>query len=367
MDNPPPQPVQLSSDQQNQLRQQILTIQKDASIPASDKAKKIQVLMSAGWEAAKQKKRQELEPEQVPTQAEQTTERDLEVTYNDRGQLGCKHYQRGAKLQAACCGRWFTCRFCHDDASDHEIVRRDTRTMMCMHCQTVQPCAQSCTHCNIKLARHYCDICKLWDDDAQKSIYHCEKCGLCRVGQGLGVDYFHCDVCNVCLAIQLKDNHKCIERNLESACPICAEYLHSSRTTVIFMPCGHGIHYKCHQAHIRTSYQCPTCLKSLADMTEYFRRIDAVLQEQPMPTEYGKFVNLVFCNDCERRSYATYHFLYHKCGECASYNTKVLQTVLRDQLSPDELRFEQHTTERPARMAGEWPTEDESDEEETEE
>ncbi len=41
----------------------------------------------------------------------------------EHGILGCKHYQRGAKLQAHCCGKWFTCRFCHDEVSNHNIVR----------------------------------------------------------------------------------------------------------------------------------------------------------------------------------------------------------------------------------------------------
>jgi hypothetical protein len=36
--------------------------------------------------------------------------------------------------------------------------------------------------------------CKLWDDDPEKSIYHCNDCGICRIGQGLGKDFFHCKV-----------------------------------------------------------------------------------------------------------------------------------------------------------------------------
>jgi CHY zinc finger len=39
------------------------------------------------------------------------------------GVLGCKHYQRACKLQAHCCGKWDTCRFCHDEVSDHTITR----------------------------------------------------------------------------------------------------------------------------------------------------------------------------------------------------------------------------------------------------
>lgn len=92
-------------------------------------------------------------------------------------------------------------------------------------------------------------------------------------------------------------------------------------------PCGHCIHHKCHQEYIRTSYQCPTCFKSLANMTEYFQRIDNMLALHSMPPEYANTMSHVYCNDCETKTYAKYHFLYHKCGSCEGYNTKILNTV----------------------------------------
>ena len=32
----------------------------------------------------------------------------------------------------------------------------------------------------------------------------------------------------------------------------------------------------------------------------------------------------ILCNDCERKGQAPFHFVYHKCPHCASYNTRVL-------------------------------------------
>src|SRR5690554_1246043 len=110
--------------------------------------------------------------------------------------------------------------------------------MLCMHCKTIQPAAQTCNSCHEQLARYYCDICKLWDDDSTKSVYHCPDCGICRIGNGLDKDFFHCKKCNICMVIHFKDNHKCIERSLECDCPICGEYLFTSTTTVIFMVSG---------------------------------------------------------------------------------------------------------------------------------
>ncbi|KAI9753464.1 MAG: hypothetical protein M4579_005148 [Chaenotheca gracillima] len=108
--------------------------------------------------------------------------------------LGCQHYLRNVKLQCAACNRWYTCRFCHDEVEDHSLNRRETKNMLCMLCGTPQPAAESCAKCERRTAHYYCDICKLWDDDSEKSIYHCNDCGICRIGQGLGKDFYHCKI-----------------------------------------------------------------------------------------------------------------------------------------------------------------------------
>ncbi|RUP51124.1 hypothetical protein BC936DRAFT_149762 [Jimgerdemannia flammicorona] len=350
------------------LRKKILAIQQEVGLDAKDRARRIQELMTSGYSGRKlgsssssKNGKERFEPD---ADMNELTEEDLRITYNvrfrywltmtvivfqftlvslvqkhlqttfnhqneARGIMGCSHYQRGTKLKANCCGKWFSCRFCHDDISDHSIIRHETKTMMCTHCKTVQPAAQICCNslCKKQLARYYCDKCKLWDDDASKNIYHCDQCGICRIGKGLGQDYFHCTKCNVCMNMSLKDKHRCIERNLECDCPICGEYMFTSTTVVIFMRCGHCIHQTCHNQYIETSYQCPTCLKSLWPMNTYFDRIDRVMEQQRMPPEYDDFVSHILCNDCEKKSHAKYHFLYHKCQHCMSYNTTVLQTI----------------------------------------
>jgi len=61
---------------------------------------------------------------------------------------GCQHYQTKCRILAPCCRRWFTCRLCHDAASDHEVDRYAITTMCCMLCQTVQPVGAVCTACH---------------------------------------------------------------------------------------------------------------------------------------------------------------------------------------------------------------------------
>lgn len=108
--------------------------------------------------------------------------------------LGCPHYRRNIKLQCSACYRWYTCRFCHDEAEDHSLNRRETKNMLCMLCSCAQSASEECAQCGERSARYYCSVCKLWDDDPGRSIYHCNDCGICRVGQGLGKDFYHCKV-----------------------------------------------------------------------------------------------------------------------------------------------------------------------------
>jgi hypothetical protein len=114
--------------------------------------------------------------------------------------LGCKHYKRNVKIQCFDCKRWFPCRHCHDEAYDaqakpeHKLNRKKTENMFCMLCLTAQPAAQYCRECGKRAAYYYCDLCKLWDDDSTKRIYHCGDCGICRRGEGLGKDFVHCKV-----------------------------------------------------------------------------------------------------------------------------------------------------------------------------
>lgn len=108
--------------------------------------------------------------------------------------LGCSHYKRNVKLQCFDCKKWYTCRFCHDEVETHHLNRPKTENMLCMLCSHAQPAAQYCQRCGETAAQYYCATCKLWDNDASKSIYHCNDCGICRIGKGIGKDFFHCKV-----------------------------------------------------------------------------------------------------------------------------------------------------------------------------
>ncbi|KAB1205551.1 putative RING finger protein C2F3.16 [Morella rubra] len=164
--------------------------------------------------------------------------------------LGCEHYKRNCKLRAACCGKLYTCRFCHDKASDHSMDRKATAEMMCMHCMKIQPVGPICSNpsCGeLLMAKYYCSICKFFDDE--RTVYHCPFCNLCRRGKGLGIDYFHCMTCKCCLSMKLVD-HECQENCLETSCPICSELLFTSTASVRMLSCGHLLHSACFHEYV---------------------------------------------------------------------------------------------------------------------
>ncbi|ORX46812.1 zf-CHY-domain-containing protein, partial [Hesseltinella vesiculosa] len=310
-------------EKEDHLRKRILEIHHTPGLEPKEKARKIQEMMQHPMTRPVSQKSQK------ETLLVSTTAIGRSYHDNDMNILGCSHYQRKVKILANCCDRLFPCRQCHDELSDHDLKSSDTKTMLCMECLSLQPVGQWCNVCGTKTAKYYCSKCQFWDD-SNNAIYHCDDCGICRHGQGLGIDFFHCEKCNVCMSIGMKQVHKCLENNLQCDCPICGDYMFTSTNRVILMHCGHAIHLSCYQQHRKHSYQCPICLKSLGDMSLYFEYLQKELDHQPMPQAYASHTSSVFCNDCEQRSLAPYHFFYHPCKHCKSFNTTVLKTHASD-------------------------------------
>ncbi|XP_044489871.1 zinc finger protein BRUTUS-like isoform X2 [Mangifera indica] len=308
---------------QNELEAEIRKVSRDSTLDPRRKAYLIQNLMTSRWIASQQKSLQARENE--CSNGEDIFGCSPSFRDFEKGIFGCEHYKRNCKVRAACCGKLFTCRFCHDKVSDHSMDRKATTEMMCMRCLKIQPVGPVCTtpSCGgFSMAKYYCPICKFFDDE--RVVYHCPFCNLCRVGRGLGVDFFHCMTCNCCLAMKLVD-HKCREKGLETNCPICCDFLFTSSATVRALPCGHFMHSACFQAYTCSHYICPLCCKSLGDMAVYFGMLDALLASEELPEEYRDRCQDILCNDCDKKGSARFHWLYHKCGFCGSYNTRVIK------------------------------------------
>ena len=55
------------------------------------------------------------------------------------------------------------------------------------------------------LFQYFCYECKLFDDE-DKAQFHCDGCGICRIGGR--ENFFHCVTCNMCLPTHLEGKHK---------------------------------------------------------------------------------------------------------------------------------------------------------------
>eukprot|EP00951_Prasinocladus_malaysianus_P028467 scaffold259410_cov46-Prasinocladus_malaysianus.AAC.1 len=62
----------------------------------------------------------------------------------------------------------------------------------------------------------------------------------------------------------------------------------------------------------------------MGDMRVYFQMLDALVASEALPPEYASRTQRILCNDCTRHGEARFHFVYHACSHCGSYNTRVL-------------------------------------------
>ncbi|KAG1675906.1 hypothetical protein FOA52_001563 [Chlamydomonas sp. UWO 241] len=235
-----------------------------------------------------------------------------------QGKFGCDHYRRRCRLIAPCCGEPFWCRHCHnavhqdgqqDPQKRHTLDRKAVTELICAQCDTRQPVSATCVNCEAAFGRYTCLRCNFFDDDLSKLQYHCDECGICRVGGR--EHYFHCQTCNCCYATSLRDSHVCIENSMHHNCPVCFEYLFESIKPINVMPCGHTIHQACLQELAdHSSYICPVCNKTYVNggnMARLWSNMDAAVAQTPMPAEYADMRVQVLCNDCNLQFETTFH------------------------------------------------------------
>lgn len=170
------------------------------------------------------------------------------------------------------------------------------------------------------MGEYFCDICKFYDDDTEKLVYHCKDCGICRVGGK--ENFFHCVKCGSCYSVALRDNHQCVENSMRQNCPICYEYLFDSLQGTRVLNCGHTMHMECFSDMVEhNKYTCPICSKTALDMTRHWEMLDQEIEATIMPPVY-RYKIWVLCNDCNKVSEVNFHVIGHKCSHCNSYNTR---------------------------------------------
>ena len=116
-------PTGSESPQQRTMRRAILALQRDTSLTPRERARRTQALL-----AGKHAKHAAASPP-VPPEPDSPMPPALWPAYHkepgadgEGGILGCKHYQRGCLIRAACCGDFYGCRFCHDEQAPHRTA-----------------------------------------------------------------------------------------------------------------------------------------------------------------------------------------------------------------------------------------------------
>lgn len=261
--------------------------------------------------------------------------------------LGCEHYPRKCKLLADCCNTWVVCRHCHDQNNpEHIMTRFDTKRVLCMECNLEQPISNIClnSNCAIQFARYFCSKCKFFDDTPNKSIYHCNDCRICRVGKGLGYDYFHCKNCDSCISLQHEEEEEhphCDKRPYHAACRMCKQYLHVSTKPVVIMNCGHAIHAHCNEEYTNTYKKCPRCPASPDNVTVHCNENDQAVTNTVPPDEITSIRTQTFCHDCGQLCETQLNYSYPKCSSCnsqsAHHNLTVDVSAQRTEEEPSTL------------------------------
>ena len=147
---------------------------------------------------------------------------------------GCKHYERKCEVLAPCCDKFYSCRLCHDEDEDkacktEHMDRHEVQKVRCTDCGEVQSAGEKCSGCGVTFAEYFCSCCRMYSTPTAAGIYHCEGCGICRVGKR--ENFFHCETCKACFTHESKTrgDHVCIDSSLSQDCPICLEYMFTSR------------------------------------------------------------------------------------------------------------------------------------------
>ena len=89
-----------------------------------------------------------------------------------------------------------------DPSKRHELDRTTVRSLVCALCDLRQPVSATCAGCGVEFGAYSCLKCCFFDDDLEKQQFHCEACGICRVGGAS--NFFHCNTCGCCYANSLQ-------------------------------------------------------------------------------------------------------------------------------------------------------------------
>ncbi|KAI4900070.1 hypothetical protein NFI96_023495 [Prochilodus magdalenae] len=231
---------------------------------------------------------------------------------------------RSSDSRAPCCGKFYVCRLCHDAAENHQMDRFQVKEVKCAVCDSVQQAQQVCKACGVSFGEYYCDICHLFDKN--KKQYHCQPCGICRIGPR--EKYFHCLKCNLCLASDLQGKHKV--GNVSMSQPLTQTPEGLMVVGTVWRMCPGRIVLSVWRTSTHPGLEPMSC-RAVTCCTRLATRACA---------ETGRcgfeWCGLILCNDCQNHCTVPFHVLGMKCSKCGSYNTAQASGLIKATEQPPE-------------------------------
>ncbi|XP_009769593.1 zinc finger protein BRUTUS-like At1g74770 isoform X3 [Nicotiana sylvestris] len=154
---------------QDKLVDVVRRVSCDSSLDPEKKSYLMQSLLMSQWNLTQKKSHSEVV---TAKDKEKITGRCPSFRDEKESVFGCNHYKRNCKLLAPCCNELFPCIRCHDEITDHCLDRKSITQMMCMKCLKIQPLCPNCSSLscnNFSMAKYYCRICKVFDDERYKT------------------------------------------------------------------------------------------------------------------------------------------------------------------------------------------------------
>jgi uncharacterized CHY-type Zn-finger protein len=244
----------------------------------------------------------------------------------------CEHFINNVQIFAPCCNKYYNCIKCHNNNEKHILNSKDINIIKCQNCNFDNNLGNKCSNCNIIFSNYNCLKCKIWAYK-KNEIYHCDDCGKCKIGdKNL---FYHCHGCNLCLSKNTKHKHiyTCQNKEKNSDCPICLEKIFMNNEGAFLLRCNHFIHKNCYNEFIKHNestkkiLSCSLCKKSIKNPINFEKEYDLLYMNNPIDEYYKNWKSNIHCNDCNKKCDVKYHYNYHKCISCKSYNTSVLNVI----------------------------------------
>lgn len=241
--------------------------------------------------------------------------------------VGCSHDIQLCELQCHKCGRFYSCRRCHDGAvSDHTFPKEETEVVRCKICRQEQPFGLTCRHCGTTFGLVSCAICRFisYIPRDAKPFYHCDKCNYCNVGSR--ETSIHCDTCGICYNQHYYPTHTCREIG---DCPVCLTDMKRCKHPITYLNCGHQLHQACYEQLLDSNVlQCPLCRRFMPVDSDYEMVNEALEKRYRRTMNYpNEPLITVQCCECgwqfpQYRSSAT--GIYY-CPKCKLFNCQEIQ------------------------------------------